>query len=207
MVGLVIAFPQMVLVYKAGESKIDPNSIHIEVPVDVPSMSGTGNPQNSEQEQAEQALDKLFGEPAKSAPAPGDANAPAAGGATAPATVRRPPTVRRPRKPALQIRRRALPVRPGSNVAGPAAAPAVTVIDCASCDARDRSAAMRDSCDHRCTKKSPAAAGLFALRCRPACAYLRARFARCAAIMKLSKRFSATWNHSIWSARNVFHGP
>jgi hypothetical protein len=85
MVGLVIAFPQMVLVYKAGESKIDPNSIHIEVPVDVPSMSGPGNPQSSEQEQAEQALDKLFGEPAKSAPAPGDANAPAAGGATAPA--------------------------------------------------------------------------------------------------------------------------
>ncbi len=85
MVGLVIAFPQMVLVYKSGESKIDPNSIHIEVPVDVPSMSGAGNPQNSEQEQAEKALDKLFGEPATSEPAPGDANAPAAGGATAPA--------------------------------------------------------------------------------------------------------------------------
>ena len=70
---------------RPGESKIDPNSIHIEVPVDVPSMSGAGNPQNSEQEQAEKALDKLFGEPATSEPAPGDANAPAAGGATAPA--------------------------------------------------------------------------------------------------------------------------
>jgi TRAP-type mannitol/chloroaromatic compound transport system permease large subunit len=86
MVGLVIAFPQMVLVYKAGESKVDPNSIHIEVPVDVPSMSGTGNPQNSEQEQAEKALDKLFGQPAgKDEPAAGDANAPPAGSATTPA--------------------------------------------------------------------------------------------------------------------------
>ena len=66
MIGLVIAFPQMVLVYKAHESKVDPNSIHIEVPVDAPSMSGSkGGLQNSEQEQAEQALDKAFGEPDK----------------------------------------------------------------------------------------------------------------------------------------------
>ena len=45
MVAIVILFPQMVLVYKAGESHVDPNSIHIEVPVDTPSMSGKGNPQ------------------------------------------------------------------------------------------------------------------------------------------------------------------
>ncbi len=62
MIGLVIAFPQMVLVYKAGESTIDPNSIHIETPVEQPSMPGSSpNSQNSEQEQAEQALDKVFG--------------------------------------------------------------------------------------------------------------------------------------------------
>jgi TRAP-type mannitol/chloroaromatic compound transport system permease large subunit len=83
MVGLVIAFPQMVLVYKAGESKVNPNTIHIEVPVDAPSLTGKGNPANSEQEQAEKALDKIFGEPdqgAAPAPAGGAAPAPAPGG-------------------------------------------------------------------------------------------------------------------------------
>ncbi len=67
MIGLVIAFPQMVLVYKAGESHIDPNTIHIETPVDtVPVLpggaSGAGG-QDSEQQQAEEALEKAFGEP------------------------------------------------------------------------------------------------------------------------------------------------
>jgi TRAP-type mannitol/chloroaromatic compound transport system permease large subunit len=77
MVGLVIAFPQMVLVYKACESKINPNTIHIEVPVDAPSLTGKGNPANSEQEQAEQALDKIFGEPDKGAtPSPGGTASP-----------------------------------------------------------------------------------------------------------------------------------
>jgi len=69
MVGMVIAFPQMVLVYKAGASTVDPNSIHIEVPVDAPTLPGSkDNLQNSEQEQAEQALDKAFGEPDKDQP-------------------------------------------------------------------------------------------------------------------------------------------
>ncbi|MEP7063998.1 MAG: TRAP transporter large permease subunit, partial [Betaproteobacteria bacterium] len=71
MIGLVIAFPQMVLVYKAHESKIDPNSIHIEVPIDAPLAPGAkgGNAAGSEQEQAEEALDKLFGTPGKDEPA------------------------------------------------------------------------------------------------------------------------------------------
>jgi TRAP-type mannitol/chloroaromatic compound transport system permease large subunit len=82
MVGLVIAFPQMVLVYKSGESKINPNTIHIEVPVDAPSMTGKGNPANSEQEEAEKALDKAFGEPEPgAAPTPEGATAPAPGAA------------------------------------------------------------------------------------------------------------------------------
>jgi hypothetical protein len=82
MVGLVIAFPQMVLVYKAGESKINPNTIHIEVPVDAPSMTGKGNPANSEQEEAEKALDKAFGEPEPgAAPTPDGGTAPAPGAA------------------------------------------------------------------------------------------------------------------------------
>jgi hypothetical protein len=32
MIGLVIAFPQMVMVYKAGESHVNPNEIQIELP-------------------------------------------------------------------------------------------------------------------------------------------------------------------------------
>ncbi len=76
MVALVISFPQMVLVYKAHESKINPNSVHIVVPIDAPSMSGKGNPQNSEQEQAEEALDKLLGAPGNGPAAAPDATAP-----------------------------------------------------------------------------------------------------------------------------------
>ncbi len=76
MVGLVIAFPQMVLVYKAGASTVDPNSIHIEVPVDAPTPPGgaSATPQGAEEakEQAqEQALDKAFAEePSKDGASP-----------------------------------------------------------------------------------------------------------------------------------------
>ena len=60
--------------------------------------------------------------------------------------------------------------------------------------------------------KSPAEAGPFAVAgdagYATAMRYLLGP--RCdmrpAAIMKLSKRFSATWNHDTWSARNAFHG-
>jgi hypothetical protein len=34
MIGLVIAFPQMVMVYKAGESNVDPSKIQIELPAE-----------------------------------------------------------------------------------------------------------------------------------------------------------------------------
>jgi hypothetical protein len=36
MVGLVIAIPAMVMVYKAGESTLDPNKIEINIPQEAP---------------------------------------------------------------------------------------------------------------------------------------------------------------------------
>ncbi|HZQ59705.1 MAG TPA: TRAP transporter large permease subunit, partial [Casimicrobiaceae bacterium] len=39
MVGLVITFPQMVMVYKAGESKVNPNEIRIDLPPEPSGMS------------------------------------------------------------------------------------------------------------------------------------------------------------------------
>ena len=68
MVALVIAFPQMVLVYKAGQAKVDINKVQIVVPeaapLTLPGASGTGSGQGageSEQERAEKALEKEFG--------------------------------------------------------------------------------------------------------------------------------------------------
>ena len=68
MVGMVIAFPQMVMVYKAGEKEYDINKIQIIVPEQqtepsaapgaVRSSSSAGG---DEQEQAEQALEKALG--------------------------------------------------------------------------------------------------------------------------------------------------
>ncbi len=120
MIAIVIALPEMVMVYKKDQSKVDPNTIHIEVPVDeTPSFTPGGAMQPSEQEQAEQSLDKLLREPAAgSAPAteaepakpdqpstgsdagksdsgaqtPGPSSAPADAKATAPPTGGAPPT-------------------------------------------------------------------------------------------------------------------
>jgi len=84
MIGLVIAFPQMVLVYKAGEAKYDINKIQIIVPEAAPlAPDAKGGAQ--QQEDAEKALERAFGggaaEPAPkegtNAPAATDANAPA----------------------------------------------------------------------------------------------------------------------------------
>ncbi len=88
MIGLVIAFPQMVLVYKSGEKAYDINKIQIIVPEEAPLLPGgpgtpgSGQPPSGAQEQdaAEKALERaLGGAPAE--PAPKDqSNAP--GGAT-----------------------------------------------------------------------------------------------------------------------------
>jgi tripartite ATP-independent transporter DctM subunit len=82
MIGLVIAFPQMVLVYKAGETKYDINKIQIIVPEEkpfFPAAPSKGGARTGAQEQdaAERALERAFGGGA-SAPAPkGEPNAPA----------------------------------------------------------------------------------------------------------------------------------
>ena len=59
--------------------------------------------------------------------------------------------------------------------------------------------------------KNPAEAGFTCRAAGPA--FVASRYLlgprcdiRSAAIMKLSKRFSATWNHEISSLRNAFHG-
>ncbi len=84
MIGLVILFPQMVMVYKAAESTMDPTKVQIELP---PSESGrsspapTGQPQTEQQMQQEdkdqnkdaQSLEDLFKGPAPATPLPGTA--------------------------------------------------------------------------------------------------------------------------------------
>src|SRR5207248_410585 len=83
MISLVIAFPQMVLVYKAGEKKIDIKSIQIIVPEEQPFAPGAPDgskaapPSGSqEQEQAEEALERAMGvgggQPPKSEPKPNE---------------------------------------------------------------------------------------------------------------------------------------
>ena len=78
MVGLVIAFPQMVMVYKAGEKKFDIEKIQIIVPDEQPifppgASKGTQGPLfgGAQQEAAEKALERAFG---------GSADAPAGAG-------------------------------------------------------------------------------------------------------------------------------
>ena len=71
MIGLVIAFPQMVMVYKAGEKKFDIDKIEIivpqEQPIFPPGPGGATGTQPSpsggaaQQEDAEQALERAFG--------------------------------------------------------------------------------------------------------------------------------------------------
>jgi hypothetical protein len=67
MIALVIAFPQMVLVYKASEREYDINKIQIIVPEEqsapgkAPAGSGTEGNTDIEQENAEKALEKELG--------------------------------------------------------------------------------------------------------------------------------------------------
>jgi GntP family gluconate:H+ symporter len=87
MIALVILFPQMVMVYKAGETNVDPTKIQIQLP---PSESGSpsatepGQPQTQQQLQQEdkeqnkdaQSLEDLFKGPAPATPSPEKAPAP-----------------------------------------------------------------------------------------------------------------------------------
>ena len=82
MVGLVIAFPQMVLVYKAGEAKYDINKIQIIVPEATPLVPG-GKGGAQQQDDAEKALERAFGG-GDGAPAKGESKPQTPGGASAP---------------------------------------------------------------------------------------------------------------------------
>jgi TRAP-type mannitol/chloroaromatic compound transport system permease large subunit len=71
MIGLVIAFPQMVMVYKAGESKVDPTKIQIQLP---PTEAPAGPAPTEQQEQKQedeqaQSLEDAFKAPATAPPA------------------------------------------------------------------------------------------------------------------------------------------
>jgi TRAP-type mannitol/chloroaromatic compound transport system permease large subunit len=77
MIALVIAFPQMVMVYKANESTVDPNKIQIQLPPSEtapadslePGASSTTNEQQEKEEAKDsQSLEDAFKVPASRAP-------------------------------------------------------------------------------------------------------------------------------------------
>jgi tripartite ATP-independent transporter DctM subunit len=74
MIGLVIAFPQMVMVYKAKETTLDPNKIQIQLPpseTTAPDSLAPGAPSTTEEQQKEEEKDSQSLEDAfKAAPAP-----------------------------------------------------------------------------------------------------------------------------------------
>ena len=62
MVGLVITFPQMVMVYKAGESKVNPSTIDIELPSgQAPGPAPTEQQEQKQEDEQAQSLEKAFG--------------------------------------------------------------------------------------------------------------------------------------------------
>ena len=72
MVGLVIAFPQMVMVYKDDAPKSDPSKIELQIPA-TPSLEAPAFGQNTEEAQDNSDLMKALGGKADDAPPP-DAN-------------------------------------------------------------------------------------------------------------------------------------
>jgi len=83
MVALVITFPQMVMVYKAGEKTIDINKIQIIVPQEgqivLPGTKGGDKGGASEEERAQKALEEAFGTKGSTTPsAPGTPSPPEA---------------------------------------------------------------------------------------------------------------------------------
>ena len=92
MISLVIAFPQMVMVYKAGEKKMDLKQIQIVVPEEQPlggpsDKAGQLSPGGQQQEDADKALEKAFGDaPAATPEGKGETPAVPEGKGEAPAT-------------------------------------------------------------------------------------------------------------------------
>ncbi len=76
MIGLVIMFPQMVMVYKAGDSNVDPSKVLIELPPTDSGAPAPGQPetqQQMEQEDKEQNKDAQSLEDLFKGPSPGGA--------------------------------------------------------------------------------------------------------------------------------------
>ncbi|HEV8554220.1 MAG TPA: TRAP transporter large permease subunit [Casimicrobiaceae bacterium] len=70
MIGLVIAFPQMVMVYKAKESTVDPTKIQIQLPPSETPGAGPGPTEQQEQQKetdSGQSIEDLFKAPAEDA--------------------------------------------------------------------------------------------------------------------------------------------
>jgi len=73
MIALVIVFPQMVMVYKSGESTVDPSKIqiHIQQESDVPATDSSGKPvepatdaqQQEKSDDADKSLEDAFKQP------------------------------------------------------------------------------------------------------------------------------------------------
>jgi hypothetical protein len=66
MIGLVIAFPQMVMVYKAKESTVDPTKIQIQLQPSEAPQQGPAPTEQQEQQKADessQSLENLFKPP------------------------------------------------------------------------------------------------------------------------------------------------
>ncbi len=71
MIGLVIAFPQMVMVYKAKESTVDPTKIQIQLPPSETPGTGPGPTEQQEQQKetdSAQSLENLFKGPGGAPP-------------------------------------------------------------------------------------------------------------------------------------------
>src|SRR5204863_2527041 len=61
MIGLVIAFPKMVMVYKATESKVNPSTIEIELPSDqAPGARPTEQQEQKQEDESAQSLENAF---------------------------------------------------------------------------------------------------------------------------------------------------
>jgi len=72
MIALVIAFPQMVMVYKAKESTVDPTKIQIQLPPNemMPSGQSGAEPTEQQEQKSEDEASKSLEDQFKTAPPP-----------------------------------------------------------------------------------------------------------------------------------------
>jgi hypothetical protein len=64
MIGLVIAFPQMVMVYKANENKVNPATIQIQLPTEqAPGAAPTEQQEQKQENEEAESLENAFKAP------------------------------------------------------------------------------------------------------------------------------------------------